>query len=257
MRLKTFAIAAGTFAVGLAISMVPAQAQMYDQVKVNMPYTVTLGDKTLPPGDYMIKELPTLNKAGILVFYSDNGMHFETSAMTIPALDPNTPRDTKVTLNHVGDSYYFDKIWIAGKDYGYEFPLPDNVRSRAKEQMASVSLPASPSQSQNSEPAPDNSTAATAPAESSTAPVPTPDTTDLDNEQAAQPAAPTPTPQASTPDNSANREAEDTTPVPDPSNDTSSMPKTSADWLVMLLAGGVLGVAGLCLRRSASLPVSR
>ena len=44
--------------------------------------------------------------------------------MTIPTLDPNTARDTKVVLHHYGSDYYFDKIWVQGKDYGYEFPLP-------------------------------------------------------------------------------------------------------------------------------------
>ena len=35
-------------------------------------------------------------------------------------------------LHHIGDKYYFDKIWMEGKNYGYEFVLPDRVRALQK-----------------------------------------------------------------------------------------------------------------------------
>src|SRR5262249_56060244 len=78
----------------------------------------------------------------VLLIYSDSGMRFETSAMTIPCLDINTARDTRVILHHFGNDYYFDKIWIQGKDYGYEFPLPNSVKQREKEAMQPVTVAA-------------------------------------------------------------------------------------------------------------------
>ena len=53
-------------------------------------------------------------------------------------LDNRTPEDTKVVLHHYGNDYYFDKVWIQGKDYGYEFPLPDSVKSRMRERTEAV-----------------------------------------------------------------------------------------------------------------------
>ena len=41
-------------------------------------------------------------------------------------------------MHHIGDNYYFDKIWIAGKTYGYEFPLPDKVRALQRELAVTV-----------------------------------------------------------------------------------------------------------------------
>jgi len=128
--------------MGLAMAPVFAQGPLYDTVKVNLPYTVTVGERTLPPGEYTIKQF---NDSGtnsrILLIYSDNGMKFETTAMTIPALDPNTARDTQVILDNVDNKYYMSKIWIQGKDYGYEFPLPRELKERSKEQVASVNVP--------------------------------------------------------------------------------------------------------------------
>src|SRR5689334_646225 len=124
MRMKSFATTAGAAAaLALAVwtSAGPVQGQpLYDRIHVNLPYKIMLGDKTLEPGDYTILQLPDQGGGSrVLLFYTDNGMKFETSAMSIPALDINTARDTKVVLNHVGDDYYINKIWVQGKDYGY------------------------------------------------------------------------------------------------------------------------------------------
>jgi hypothetical protein len=237
MRIGTFGIAAGTFALGLAAWITPgfAQGPLWDVVKVNMPYTVTIGDKTLQPGDYTIQQMHDMGGGSrVLLIYSDNGMKFETSAMTIPCLDPNTARDTKVILHHFGPDYYFDKVWIQGKDYGYEFPLPNSVKARQREAMAPVAVAASYS---------------TTPAETATTTQQTTtaaQTTTQQPEQAttqqqttvAEAAPPPPPP-------SANRE--ETPPPPPPA--PREMPHTSAGWLLMLLSGGGLSSLGLALRR--------
>jgi len=137
-------ITAGVLALGLA-TWTPSKAQgpLYDRVNVNLPYAVTVGDRTLQPGDYVIQQLRDQGGGSrVLLIYSDNGMKFETSAMTIPALDNRTPEDTKVILSHFGNDYYFDKVWIQGKDYGYEFPLPDAVKSRERERSQPISVAA-------------------------------------------------------------------------------------------------------------------
>jgi len=144
MKIRTFAIAAGVLALGLAAWNTPSKAQgpLYDRVNVNLPYTVTIGERTLQPGEYVIQQLQSAAKSPVLLIYSDRGMKFETSAMTIPALDQKTPEDSKVILHHFGPDYYFDKIWIQGKNYGYEFPLPDSVKSRERERLQPISVAA-------------------------------------------------------------------------------------------------------------------
>src|SRR4051795_2952219 len=145
MKIGTMMITAGVVGLGLAAWNTPSKAQgpMYDRVNVSLPYTVTVGDRTLQPGDYVIQQLRDQGGGSrVLLIYSDNGMKFETSAMTIPALDQNTPENTKVVLHHFGNDYYFDKVWIQGKDYGYEFPVPDSVKARERERMQPISVAA-------------------------------------------------------------------------------------------------------------------
>jgi len=136
---------------------------MYDRVNVNLPYSVTIGERTLQPGDYVIQQLRDQGGGSrVLLIYSDNGMKFETSAMTIPALLQNTPEDTKVVLHHFGNDYYFDKVWIQGKDYGYEFPVPDSVKARERERMQPISVAATYSTVQQTDSGANTNTTTTA-----------------------------------------------------------------------------------------------
>jgi hypothetical protein len=247
MKIGTFGIAAGALALGLAawITPVSAQGPLWDVVKVNMPYTITIGQKVLQPGDYTIQQMHDLGGGSrVLLIYSDNGMKFETSAMTIPVLDPNTARDTKVVLHHFGPDYYFDKIWIQGKDYGYEFPLPNSVKERQREAMEPVSVAANystmPAQetTQTATTTQQTTTAAQQPTTAAQQPTTAAEQQQTTVAQATVPPATT----APTTEPSANREE---TPAPAPR----SMPHTSAGWLMMLLTGGGLSSAGLLLRR--------
>jgi hypothetical protein len=248
MNIKSFTFGAVAAAVGFAMLVTPNKIQaqpLNDRVEVNLPYTVTIGDKILQPGQYTIQELDSVAKSPVLVFYGDNGMKFETSAMTISALENRTQPDTRVILHHIGNDYYFDKIWIQGKDYGYEFVLPNSVKQRENEASQSVSVAA------NTSPVP------AAPAPPAVEPQPLAPQAAVTPEPAPAPAAVQP---ETTPDNTANREMTEPAPAPaatpapelTPAPDTDgapAMPHTDAGWLMMLLSGGTLTGLGATLRR--------
>jgi hypothetical protein len=219
MKFGKFAFAAGALTLGLALLTPPGMAQgpMYDRVNVNLPYTVTIGDRVLQPGEYVIQQLRDAGGGSrVLLIYSDNGMKFETSVMTIPALDVNTARETKVVLHHFGPDYYFDKVWIQGKDYGYEFPLPSSVKARERERMEPVSVAATYKTTQETQ---------------AQAPPPPP----VEEQPPAQPE------QAPPPVEEAPPSAERAAPPP--------MPHTVSGWLMMMLGGSALSGLGMMLRR--------
>jgi len=135
-------IVAATLGLGAAAWVLPrASAEpFWVTVKVDLPYAVTVGDRTLPPGDYTVEQLHSEGST-MLLFYNGDGMKFEASARANRAWDPVRREDTRVTLDHIGDSYYIDKIWIQGKDSGYQLPLPKGTRELEKE--SEVVVPAS------------------------------------------------------------------------------------------------------------------
>lgn len=246
MKIRNFALSASALVLGLASLAAPSpiQAQpLWDRVDVNLPYSVQIGDRTLQPGPYVIQQLdsPSGGSQVLLIYGGENGMKFETSAMTIPALENRTQPDTRVILHHIGNDYYFDKVWIQGKDYGYEFPLPNSVKMREKEAMQPVSVAANAStvtQQQATETAATNQT--TVQQQTTTQPVTTPPATTQQATTQPATAQPATTMPPATEQNTANR-AE--TPAPAP-----AMPHTSAGWLMMLISGGALSGLGAKLR---------
>ena len=239
MYLKNLLVAVSALGLGLATVALPVRAQgpLYDKVIVDLPYSVTIGNKVLQPGNYVIRQNPSDGGgARVLLIYSDRGMHFETSTMTIPALDNRTPESTKVVLHRFGNDYFFDKIWIQGKNYGYEFPLPESVKSRQRERMQPVSVAARYEATQKeTQQAETRNEARTE--------------TRTEIAQAAPPSAPpaqayreeTQVAQASPPPAPA--------PEPAPAPARRRMPHTDAGWLTMLISGGLLSASGLALRR--------
>lgn len=230
----------------LAASAVMAQGPMYDKIIVTLPYEVKINETVLQPGEYEIRQdtSPTNNR--ILRFYTDKGMKFETTAMAIPALDNRTPEQTSLILDKYGSEYYLNKIWVQGKNYGYEFPIPDGVKSREKERTATtVSATYQPSTQTSTRPA--------------TEPAPIVETAQNNPPPAVVDAQPAREPEVVTPARPV--EMAQNTPPPSPpmaeahpsqgAADTTAppMPATSADWLNLILGGGALTGVGLLLRR--------
>ena len=263
MNVRNIALTATALIIGMAGTFVAVRAQgpLYDKVIVDLPYTVTVRGTTLQPGHYEIRQLASADNSRVLQIFSNDGMKLETSVMTIPALDNNTPEKTTVILHHFGNDYYFDKVWIQGKNYGYEFPVPDEVKARERERMAPVNVAAT----YESSPAEATTTTATTKESTTTESATTGKSTSpesvTNNEQtttaAQQPSTDTAAQAQSTLQNERNEEiarnqarantaAETST--TDSGSANRSMPGTAANWLTMLLSGGLLSGAGLTLR---------
>ncbi len=268
MNTRSLTIAASALALGLATLVTPSpiQAQpLWDRVDVNLPYSVSIGDKTLQPGNYIIQQLDSPSGGSqVLLIYGDNGMKFETSSLTIPTLENRTQSDTRVILHHIGNDYYFDKVWIQGKDYGYEFPLPNSVKMRQKEAMQPVSVaatassvPASTVQATTGAATTTAATNQTTAQQTTTARQTTPQQTmqqQTTPQQTTQPQTsqqPVTTAQATNPP-ATMTPATTMQSSADRSSSTPAMPHTSADWLMMLISGGALTGLGAKLRSKRS-----
>jgi len=260
MRTKSFVNTAAAMALASAMWITPGlqgQGPMYDRINVNLPYTVTVGEKTLPPGDYVIQRMPDNGGSRVLLFYSDSGMKFETVALPIAALDINTARETKLVLNHVGEDYYINKIWVQGKDYGYELPMPKSLKARRTEQMAKVTVPAETVQVNTTTETTEDLTAANRAVAEPEKEIEKTEIEKTETEVAQTYEQPVTEPAPTVADNTADRAAEDNTAdraaedeqAPAETPAPAKMPKTAAGWLTMLLSGGALSGAGLMLRR--------
>jgi len=120
---KSSSIALGVCLAGaLAIGIGPrsAAAQMADIVTVKLPYAASVGKVTLPAGEYTIRDLKDDGSTTVLSIQSAAGPG--VSALVTQVSSPNNKPacQTEVVLRHEGGKYQIDKIWLQGRDYGYD-----------------------------------------------------------------------------------------------------------------------------------------
>lgn len=151
MRLeKAFTISVvSLLVIGLSLAIASA-ATMRDQVTVNLPYRVMVGDKTLEPGEYTIQDVADTR----VQITPKAGASFETDvSRRITTFDDPAP-ETKVSLDHIGNDYYLNKIYIKGHGEYYEFALPDSAKGRDRERKDPAVLTAQYRQIPDNSPAP-------------------------------------------------------------------------------------------------------
>ncbi len=215
MSFKNKLLTTGALAAGLAIGSIGAYAQgpLYDKVTVDLPYSVTINNTVLQPGHYVIRQMEDGGtNSRVLMIFGDNGLKLQASSLTIPTYEINTPGKTSVVLHHLGNDYYFDKVWIEGKNYGYEFPLPDSVKNRQREQLQPYTVAATYQPAPKEEPK--------VVAENTPPPEPAP----VEEAVITPPPAPEPAP-------------------------APAMPHTAGNWLALMLSGGMLSGAGMMIRK--------
>jgi hypothetical protein len=120
MKKSSFIALGVCLAALLGIGIRPAAAQMVDIVTVRLPYAATVGNVTLPAGVYTIRDLKENGSSPVLEIRSASGVAVSASATQVSAPNSRLAPTTSVVLRHANDKYQFDKIWIEGRDYGYD-----------------------------------------------------------------------------------------------------------------------------------------
>ena len=125
--------------IGVSLGVATAQTR-YDQVTVNLPFRVTVGDKVLEPGEYRIRQVND-NLVQIIQNASGAGQSRVEAPVVQVITEFNDPaKETKVILHCFGDDYYFDKMSLQGKGYGYLFIQPESLKARDRERRESPAL---------------------------------------------------------------------------------------------------------------------
>jgi hypothetical protein len=93
-------------------------AQSMETVHVNLPVAAKVGNVSLPAGAYSIHELNN----SLLEISSDarNGVSVFATVNQIDAPNHEAADHTAVTLRKDDKGYQVDKIWLEGKDLGFE-----------------------------------------------------------------------------------------------------------------------------------------
>ena len=120
MRTRVFTISV-LFSLFVLLASASAFAQG-DGVEAKIPFDFIAGKKLLPAGDYTIKRGVEDQRDLLLIRGVDNQEAVFIFAEDVRA--DETPTQSDLVFNQVGDEYFLSQVWVAGQDIGREIPKP-------------------------------------------------------------------------------------------------------------------------------------
>ena len=116
-----------TIALLLGAVSVYTQAENVPFIRVSVPFDFTVGNQTLPAGDYTISDSAVHAQTAIFL-QSTDGKH--TAVVTTHqsyALDPSAK--TQLIFQHSGGEYFLSQLWTLGSSSGREVQLSDRAKT--------------------------------------------------------------------------------------------------------------------------------
>jgi len=105
---------------------------------VNLTHPALVGDTVLEPGHYEFREVAP----NLVQIFDKDVMRAEVAVHTF-STERNMPaEETMIRFRGIGgNQYYIDKMWIQGRNIGYDFEAPARVKSLQQEQRTSPVAP--------------------------------------------------------------------------------------------------------------------
>jgi len=117
MRKKTLlAFTMLSLIVGLAVSI---SAQSNHNLVVTIPFAFSIRDKTLSPGEYMVRRVSS-DKPEMLSISRVDGGSAKVAILTSNVRAKTSQNESMLVFIRYGDQYFLSQIWEAGESEGRE-----------------------------------------------------------------------------------------------------------------------------------------
>jgi len=131
------------FSLFILVAVSSAHAQSVDRVTANIPFDFIAGNKTLPSGEYTFSRGLPNDPDLLLIRSADSHVALFLNVMEHQARQ--TPTETDLVFNKIGDEYFLSRLWIAGEDTGREVPKSRTERalerSESEQAVSVVTVP--------------------------------------------------------------------------------------------------------------------
>ena len=99
------------------------------RIWVNIPFAFTVGEKTLPAGQYTIEHNPVI-RGSLIVRSAD--CRASVTGLTMNVYSQTIQTQAKLVFHRYGNQYFLAQAWRSGLDVGEEFPKSRAERKAAK-----------------------------------------------------------------------------------------------------------------------------
>lgn len=113
----------------VGLSTTKAQTNGSTQLRANIPFEFSVGNKTLPAGEYAVRCTNPASDMKVMQLRSSDG---RASVMVrTNSVIGKTQEDAKLVFNRYGDHYFFAQAWLPADNIGMQAP-----KSRSEKQIA-------------------------------------------------------------------------------------------------------------------------
>jgi hypothetical protein len=105
--------------VTLAVTPVTAQSSSHF-MRITIPFEFTIKDKSLPPGEYIVKRSASAGPEMLLINCVDGGSGAYALTKSVQAMARQS--ESKLIFHRYGDQYFLSQVWTAGDSAGRELP---------------------------------------------------------------------------------------------------------------------------------------
>jgi len=114
-----------------AAAPVQAQSSSRTTFRTTIPFEFTVGNKTLPAGDYVVVCTNPSSDQTVLQFRRKDGRAFVLVQMH--AVFGSAPAQAKLIFNRYGDQHFFSRAWTTNETNGLEAGKSGLERSKQRE----------------------------------------------------------------------------------------------------------------------------
>jgi hypothetical protein len=104
----------------VAISSAKAQTSASRQLIATIPFEFSVGDKAMPAGEYMVRQINPASDHAVLQLRSKDGSASAMVQMT--SITGKAQEGAKLVFHRYGNQYFFAQAWTTGDSEGLEAP---------------------------------------------------------------------------------------------------------------------------------------
>ncbi len=120
MKKQAYTMIAMIVLVGSMAAGARAQNSSHTELRANIPFQFNVGDKTLPAGEYTVRQLNLHSDRAVFEIRRKDG-----SASVMVQMDfvnGRAPESAKLTFHRYSNEYFFAEAWIDGDASGLRAP---------------------------------------------------------------------------------------------------------------------------------------
>jgi hypothetical protein len=116
--------------LGTSLAILPAHAQSFSRVRVNVPFDFSVGNTPLKAGNYTVSQL----EPGIIVFSGNDGQQSQIAA-TVVLDSVNHNQKPQLVFTRYGSEVFLNRIFLAGYEDGHELRRSEREKQLIQQRM--------------------------------------------------------------------------------------------------------------------------